>query len=187
MRMLAVGLSQGPPHHYWYAALDAKLPGKTTGIIGKKILADQLVAAPFFAVTFIVFAALLEGRSLAQALTLPYQNIILVHGLVLITTPFQAWKEFTEKFPTIYLFDWIIWPPSQAVNFLIVPPQFRYCTKTALQGKKNKTENPSKDALDKTELWKVQIMQIVTRTGVTRLTRTTITAVGQTLQADQTL
>ena len=138
MRMLAVGLSQGPPHHYWYAALDAKLPGKTTGIIGKKILADQLVAAPFFAVTFIVFAALLEGRSLAQALTLPYQNIILVHGLVFITTPFQAWKEFTEKFPTIYLFDWIIWPPSQAVNFLIVPPQFRYCTKTALQGKKTR-------------------------------------------------
>ena len=68
MRMLAVGLSQGPPHHYWYAALDAKLPGKTAGNIGKKILADQLFAAPFFAVTFIVFAALLEGRSLAQVL-----------------------------------------------------------------------------------------------------------------------
>ena len=32
--MLAVGLSQGAPHHYWYAALDAKLPGKTAGIIG---------------------------------------------------------------------------------------------------------------------------------------------------------
>jgi len=102
MRMLAVGLSQGPPHHYWYAALDAKLPGKTAGIIGKKILADQLFAAPFFAVTFIVFAALLEGRSLAQ-----------------------AWREFVEKFPTIYLFDWVIWPPSQALNFLFVPPKFR--------------------------------------------------------------
>ena len=76
MRMLAVGLSQGPPHHYWYAALDAKLPGKTAGIIGKKILADQLFAAPFFAVTFIVFAALLEGRSLAQVLTHGTQNLV---------------------------------------------------------------------------------------------------------------
>jgi protein Mpv17 len=65
-------------------------------------LADQLLAAPFFAVTFIVFAALLEGRSLAQ-----------------------AWREFVEKFPTIYLFDWVIWPPSQAINFLFVPPKFR--------------------------------------------------------------
>ena len=74
--MLAVGLSQGPPHHYWYAALDAKLPGKTAGIIGKKILADQLFAAPFFAVTFIVFAALLEGRSLAQVLTHGTQKLV---------------------------------------------------------------------------------------------------------------
>ena len=74
--MLAVGLSQGAPHHYWYAALDAKLPGKTAGIIGKKILADQLFAAPFFAVTFIVFAALLEGRSLVQVLTHGTQNLV---------------------------------------------------------------------------------------------------------------
>jgi len=102
MRMFAVGLSQGPPHHYWYEALDKKLPGKTAAIIGKKILADQIFAAPFFAVTFIVFAALLEGKRLAQ-----------------------AWREFVDKFPTIYLFDWIIWPPSQAVNFLLVPARFR--------------------------------------------------------------
>ena len=66
MRMFAVGLSQGPPHHYWYEALDKRLPGKTAAIIGKKILADQIFAAPFFAVTFIVFAALLEGKRLAQ-------------------------------------------------------------------------------------------------------------------------
>ena len=101
-RMLAVGLSQGPPHHYWYKYLDLLLPGKTVTTVAKKILADQLVAAPFFAVTFVVFAALLEGRSLEQ-----------------------AWSEFVAKFPTIYLFDWVIWPPSQAVNFLLVPQQFR--------------------------------------------------------------
>ena len=76
--MLAVGLSQGPPHHYWYAALDAKLPGKTANIIGKKILADQLIAAPFFAVTFIVFAALLEGRSLAQVVIHSTPKLILM-------------------------------------------------------------------------------------------------------------
>ncbi len=26
--MLAVGLTQGPPHHFWYLALDRYLPGK---------------------------------------------------------------------------------------------------------------------------------------------------------------
>jgi hypothetical protein len=28
-RMLAVGLTQGPPHHFWYLALDRYLPGKS--------------------------------------------------------------------------------------------------------------------------------------------------------------
>jgi len=101
-RMFAVGLSQGPPHHYWYTYLDRLLPGTSSRIILKKILADQLLAAPFFAVTFVVGAAVLEGRGLAQ-----------------------AWGEFLDKFPTIYLFDWLIWPPSQALNFLFVPAQFR--------------------------------------------------------------
>jgi protein Mpv17 len=71
LRMLAVGLSQGPPHHYWYGrlllsycpaylvlrrylALDRLLPGKAAGVVARKILADQLLAAPFFAVTFVV-------------------------------------------------------------------------------------------------------------------------------------
>ena len=26
--MLAVGITQGPPHHYWYLTLDKYLPGK---------------------------------------------------------------------------------------------------------------------------------------------------------------
>ena len=93
---------QGPPHHYWYLHLDRLLPGKSGPAVAKKILADQLLAAPFFAVTFVVFAALLEGSSLGE-----------------------AWAEFCSKFPTIYLFDWFIWPPSQALNFLFVPAQFR--------------------------------------------------------------
>lgn len=102
LRMLTVGLSQGPPHHYWYLYLDRFLPGKAPLTICKKILADQIFAAPFFAVTFIYGASLLEGHS-----------------------PSQCWAEFCTKFPTIYLFDWVIWPPSQAINFWLVPTQFR--------------------------------------------------------------
>merc|ERR1719402_571387 len=100
--MFAVGLSQGPPHHYWYQMLDKLYPGKTPVLILKKVLLDQTFAAPFFALTFIYGASLLEGRSLSQ-----------------------CWTEFVSKFPTIYLFDWLIWPPSQAVNFTLVPQPFR--------------------------------------------------------------
>jgi hypothetical protein len=39
-------------------------------------------------------ASLLEGRSLEE-----------------------CWQEFCAKFPTIYAFDWLIWPPTQYINF----------------------------------------------------------------------
>ena len=61
-----LGLSQGPPHHYWYLYLDKILPGKGALTVGKKILADQIFAAPFFAITFIFGAGLLEGKSLGR-------------------------------------------------------------------------------------------------------------------------
>ena len=57
---------QGPPHHYWYLYLDKLFPGKSKSIVIKKILADQAVAAPFFAITFIYGAGLLEGNSLSR-------------------------------------------------------------------------------------------------------------------------
>ena len=95
---------KGPPHHYWYLYLDKLLPGKSKAVVIKKILADQAVAAPFFAITFIYGAGLLEGNSLRE-----------------------CWAEFKYKFPTIYLFDWMIWPPTQGFNFLFVPSKYRYC------------------------------------------------------------
>ena len=94
---------KGPPHHYWYLYLDKLLPGKSKAVVIKKILADQAVAAPFFAITFIYGAGLLEGNSLRE-----------------------CWTEFKYKFPTIYLFDWMIWPPTQGFNFLYVPSKYRY-------------------------------------------------------------
>ncbi|KAA0202588.1 hypothetical protein HAZT_HAZT008015 [Hyalella azteca] len=101
-RLFVVGLSQGPPHHIFYLWLDKLLPQKTAKTVFKKILMDQFIAAPFFAVTFFLMAGLLEGKDLPS-----------------------AWQEFKTKFPAVYMFDWIIWPPSQAINFLYVPTQYR--------------------------------------------------------------
>ena len=81
--MFLVGLSQGPLHHYWYGFIDRALPsGRRTGLrtVGLKILADQIVAAPFFAVTFFYGMGLLQGKGLAD-----------------------CWTEFAAKFPAVYL------------------------------------------------------------------------------------
>ena len=66
LRLGLVGLSQGPPHHYWYIYLDRILPGRSHGVVIKKILADQIFAAPFFAITFIFGAGLMEGNTLSK-------------------------------------------------------------------------------------------------------------------------
>ena len=41
-RMFAVGLSQGPPHHYWYLWLDKLIPRKDIRGVLLKILLDQV-------------------------------------------------------------------------------------------------------------------------------------------------
>merc|ERR1712212_1212020 len=60
-RMFAVGLSQGPPHHYWYVWLDKVLP-KTD----LKTVADQIFAAPFFAITFFFGMGVLEDKRITE-------------------------------------------------------------------------------------------------------------------------
>ena len=78
--MFAVGLSQGPPHHYWYVWLDKVLPKRDLRTVFLKIVADQVVAAPFFAITFFFGMGVLEDKRMSE-----------------------CWKEFVKKFPTVYL------------------------------------------------------------------------------------
>lgn len=101
-RMGIVGLAQGPVNHWWYTWLDRVLPGKSLVVIGKKILADQVIASPFFSSTFFVGVGLLEGYSTAE-----------------------AWQEYKDKFLMVYLIDCAVWPPSQLINFLFVPAVYR--------------------------------------------------------------
>jgi len=101
-RMFLVGLSQGPPHHYWYIYLDKWLPQKSLRTVCLKILADQFIAAPFFAITFLFGMGILEDKRLSE-----------------------CWSEFTKKFPVVYMFDWVIWPPTQYINFRYIPQSFR--------------------------------------------------------------
>lgn len=79
-RMFTIGLAQGPAHHYWYTKLDKYLPKKDLRTVLLKILADQLIAAPFFASTFIVGMGILQDKKLSACV-----------------------DEFVTKFPTIYM------------------------------------------------------------------------------------
>lgn len=96
------GLVIGPLNFYWYKYLDTKYPEKTIRIIAKKIFLDQIYGATFFTFLFIIIVCMLEGKKLSQSL-----------------------EEFRQKFPFIYLIDWLIWPPSQAINFFLIPKEFR--------------------------------------------------------------
>jgi len=101
-RMLIVGTVQGPPNHWWYCWLDRVLPGKSMSTVCKKIVADQLIASPLGSGSFFLGVGLLEGR----------------------TVP-QCWDEYKSKFAMVYLMDWLVWPPSQLINFLFVPNVYR--------------------------------------------------------------
>lgn len=71
------------------------MPQRTGKVVFKKILADQFLGAPFFAVTFFLGAGLLEGHTLAE-----------------------SWKEFKEKFPAVYAVSCIFTGTSTVLPFL---------------------------------------------------------------------
>ncbi len=57
--MFLVGLSLGPPHHYFYTWLDKKFPTKTYKVIGAKIMVICLITC--CAIWIIYFAHCITG------------------------------------------------------------------------------------------------------------------------------
>ncbi|XP_052774618.1 mpv17-like protein 2 [Mya arenaria] len=101
-RMLSMGFLFGPVSHGWYKVLDRFLPGTALRTVVRKILADQLVAGPFFCSAFFMGMSLLEGKTVKQ-----------------------GFDEVKSNFITVYMIDWCVWPPAQFINFFFLPPQFR--------------------------------------------------------------
>ncbi|XP_077982066.1 mpv17-like protein 2 [Glandiceps talaboti] len=101
-RMFVIGLILGPFNHCWYKFLDHILPARTFGIIVRKILLDEIIASPFFATTFFMGMGILEGEGVQKS--------------------FDILK---EKFLSVYLADWCVWPGAQCINFYFVPTRYR--------------------------------------------------------------
>jgi len=115
--MLLVGLAMGPVHHYWYVWLDRYLKANQ---VWRKILADQIIAAPFFAFSFFYGMGFLEGRSLAESSDEFKSKFLTVYAVCKL---YFICRLILHK--TFFQFDWLFWPPSQYVNFHYVPSKYR--------------------------------------------------------------
>jgi len=101
-RMLAMGLFHGAPRHFFYITLEKHIPGNSFVSAAKKVFFDQAVLSVFIDTTFLFGMTLLEGGGV-QA----------------------SWVNVKERFPTVYMYDNLLWPPVQLVNFTMVPPRYR--------------------------------------------------------------
>ncbi|XP_014487161.1 PREDICTED: mpv17-like protein 2 isoform X2 [Dinoponera quadriceps] len=100
--MAISGMSIGILCHYWYNFLDAKMIGRTLGIVLRKVVIDQLICSPFCISVFFLTLALLENSSLAELK-----------------------EEIRTKAHRLYIAEWIIWPPAQIINFYFLPTRYR--------------------------------------------------------------
>ncbi|XP_050079880.1 mpv17-like protein 2 [Anopheles maculipalpis] len=100
--MTLVGLSQGPLHHYLYKWMDVFLPGASVRTVLKKIAIDQFAISPIFIITYLYSAGLLEGATITECTA-----------------------ELQHKYWTIYTADWLVWPPTQFINFYLITPKYR--------------------------------------------------------------
>ncbi|XP_054276113.1 mpv17-like protein 2 isoform X1 [Macrosteles quadrilineatus] len=102
MNMTIVGFALGPVQHFFYKYIDFILPKRTLKSVMKKILLDQTVASPSAICIFFYGLGLLEDGDFKE-----------------------AHKEMKQKFLTIYMMDWIVWPPTQYLNFAYLPAKYR--------------------------------------------------------------
>lgn len=102
VNMSASGATVGVLCHFWYQFLDSRLPGKSLGIVVKKIIVDQFIGSPLCIATFFCTLAVIEKST------------------------FEELKnEVKQKALRLYIAEWVIWPPAQFINFYYLPNKFR--------------------------------------------------------------
>lgn len=95
-------LAVGPIFHVWFRSLDRIFPGSTFRPVAKKMLLDQGFMAPVFTVFYFGVMGVMERR--------PVEEI--KHKIAVATGP-------------TLLANYCIFPASQFLNFMFVPPQLR--------------------------------------------------------------
>ncbi|XP_043289209.1 mpv17-like protein 2 [Venturia canescens] len=100
--MAISGMSVGIICHHWYRYLDKRLPGRTIGIVVKKVVIDQLVCSPLCIAMFFITLGILEKSNWSELK-----------------------EEIREKAHRLYIAEWVVWPPAQLINFYILPTKYR--------------------------------------------------------------
>ncbi|RLU19799.1 hypothetical protein DMN91_008358 [Ooceraea biroi] len=90
----------GPILHGWYKWLDAFYSGTSTGIVIRKLLADQFILTPPLLVVFFTSMSLMEAKS-------------------------DVLRECKIKFLHTFQTSCAYWLPVQLVNFMLIPPSLR--------------------------------------------------------------
>lgn len=103
-RMTAIGaLMIGPAVRTWILTLE-KVVGPSVGVLSaaKKLAIDQFMFAPSFLAVFITVNNLLQGNSI---------DIIK--------------QQLRDDYPSIVVANWMVWGPSNFMNFYLIPVQHR--------------------------------------------------------------
>lgn len=100
--MATSGVVVGVICHYWYKFLDKRMPGRTIGIVMKKIVLDQLICSPLYISAFFVTMGILENKKQTE-----------------------VWEEIKQKAWKLYAAEWMVWPVAQFVNFYWLPTKYR--------------------------------------------------------------
>ena len=102
LRMCMMGFIIGPIQRTWFLTLERIFPPTSKIQIVKKLIVDQTVYGPFIVFFFYTLSATLAGKE--------YREIKLLLQQRYVKTIFTAYK---------------VWPFVQAVNFSLVPLQYR--------------------------------------------------------------
>ncbi|GIX92564.1 mpv17-like protein 2 [Caerostris darwini] len=100
--MGAAGLTTGILAHYWYILVDAFIPESCVKCVIKKVLYDQILFSPVYLTVYFGTIAVFEGSSK------------------------QLQSELLEKGSKIYVAQWLICPPSQFINFYLLPLKYNF-------------------------------------------------------------
>lgn len=110
----------GPFGHFWYTTLDKVYHAHTTMNVVRKVVCDQLVAAPIFNVMTIVGTLVLDGKSLRDSLITLKEKFLGVYLVILIFFPKKKLNFLLISFLTIK-YDCMIWPGKFRNTLSLIP------------------------------------------------------------------
>ena len=101
-QVFITGFVVGPTCHFWYKCLDHFWPGRSLSTVLRKVLIDQVVFSPVNIGMFLIMIGYLNGYSTPRILA-----------------------DLKDKGLDLLKAEWIVWPPAQLVNFLLLPTKYR--------------------------------------------------------------